>query len=188
MIKANNENVFVGAKVKYKNKEYYVAKVNQKSCYICDLNKKELEKENVILGETDRKIYNKFTDLMKSPRVNGKKVTYEELFIFEKEIGKKEEMDKIEEHKKKTKIKIPLVAERKILELLNNKRKGKPWMYRNTINKSDLIMLGANEEGICLIRYGEDKIFFDTNKRISSYFNEEIHKNGKEIIFPKILN
>lgn len=73
MIKANSENVFVGAKVKYKNKECYVAKVNQKSCYICDLNKEQLERENIATGESERKIYSKFTDLMKSPRVNGKK-------------------------------------------------------------------------------------------------------------------
>lgn len=187
MIKANSENVFVGAKVKYKNKECYVAKVNQKSCYICDLNKEQLERENIATGESERKIYSKFTDLMKSPRVNGKKITYEELFIFDEEINKKEEIEKIEEHRKKTNIKIPLGVERKIVELLRNKNQGKAWRYKNNINKSDLIMLAANEEGVCLIRYGENRIFFDTNRRICSHFNEEIHKNGKEIIFPNFL-
>ena len=43
------------------------------------------------------------------------------------------------------------------------------------------------EDGHILLRLNDAYLFFDINTEVYTRYNKELHKNGKEIIFPETI-
>lgn len=180
----NKQNAFVGAKVERNEdgKTFYVHKINDKTFWGCEKSIAEAEEFNKVGTDSDVKLYKTFTALME--KLNGEKYPYEDFSISDEELKKKERADKLAEIKKTSKKYTSSAVDNTIIGLYRKKVRGESnWGCGITVNKQFIMLLTSNEDGKCVVRVGDDVLFYDVNTKIQRLFDYEKDKNGKEVLY-----
>lgn len=184
LTQVNSNNVFEGAIITDGTNKKYVYKVNKKSMYIGDMPYSELlEKWNKRAKGTTWKEFMK--------RVNGTMVSFEKWQISELDASRKEEFDKINKIKKNQKSILSKEAERQ-LEILYDRylkslegKKGKTnYRFPNGIDGKRFIVIAFNNDRWSLLNIDYVFYFYDLDTKIYIQYDENINKNGKEIVWP----
>lgn len=185
-IKLTAENAFVGAKIKLKDEEFLVVKVNAKSLYITKtfdfLEKWEVRPK----GTKWKDFCNRYDAFM---------VKYGDYTITEEEVKRKEEVAKIEENKS---LNLMTPAAEKIARGLwtqiVKKSKGNPYKgFRSPFddgNNSYVIIADNVEKEIVLVHNLANPtggyFFYKPPTREFAPFSKEENKKGNEILWPTI--
>lgn len=184
MVRCNSENVFPSAKIyqgKSTDTHFYVYKVNSKSMYIGTETYEEIMRrwESRIKGHTWKK-------LMDS--VKAKMVKYDDFYITEDESERKKTFNKIKEVKEGQKRYLNRTGENLVSKIYENKfLKGKNYKFPIETNGHKVVMVVANNERNVLLNIDGELIFFDIDKGIYIPYVKSLHKNGKELIWPKSI-
>ena len=170
----NKENAFVGAIVRYKDRDFTIIKVNLKTVYISQ-DKELLKKIRLKLKGI------KAIDLIKS---NSVMVDMTEIEIDEKELKKKDIAEKSAELKKKQKRVLSSVAQKyldmKIAKAMNPKDKTGSWKNMFDCGAGSLctILVFNREKKMALISIDGEKYFYVVDLDVYVPFVDAIHKNG----------
>jgi len=193
MEKLTQDNVFVGSIVFRGKEKFYVYKVNAKSLYIGK------EKEKVISNKWENKHYKiKWSDFMS--KNGGEKTPYAGLTISTEEANKKSGFLAIKEARESTRDWLGKAGKKAVKELfemsrdkvsiINGKKvvrqKGKDIrLIRNDVGKNQIYIIKMRDDGHILLRLNDAYLFYDINTEIYTRYNEELHKDGKKIVFPE---
>ncbi len=182
LVKATEENVFVGSIVIRGSSKLYVYKVNAKSLYV------GIEKESKLLEHYEMIKTKGFTYLNYLKKKGAEKVTYDNLLISSEEVSRKEGFLKLKEEREKTKDWLGKAGKKVIIDLMKREKKtGRNiTMFPNEVgsDKIFIIALPENRNGMVLVRFNDAYLFYDTVTEIYTRFKKDIHKSGKTIIFP----
>jgi len=195
LTKATQDNVFLGASIFRGKDKFYVYKVNAKTLYIGEI------EEKVIAGRWEnRPIGQKWIEFMK--KQNAKKVTYDGLTISTEEANKKAGFLAIKEARENTKDWLGKKGKALVKELFRIsrneeviikgkkviKKKGKcVLLLRNDVGNNKIYIIKMRDDGHVLLRLNDAYLFYDINTEVYTRFDKELHKNGKEVIFPKTV-
>lgn len=161
------DNAFVGAKVSHQTEgeNLYVYKVNDKSFYAGAMPWEKVEEFN------DSGDYSTFSKLMEA--VNGKQYQYKDFILVEDKIVAKNQRQYLTEP-----------VENLIKELYDIKQSGKgSWDHSSFVNKVHVILIASNNDGKCVVRSGNDVVFYDIKTGTQKLFNSQKDKFGKKIIW-----
>ena len=184
-MKASKETLFVGANVKFENKDYIVVKINQKTAYITQ--DKELLKR-IRLKLTGVKAL----DMIKQASLM---IDIALMEISDEELKKKDVAEKVAELKKKNKKVLSSVAQKmldtKIAKAINPKDKTMSWKNMFDCGQGNFctILLVNKEKKIALISVEGDKYFYDFGEDVYIKYNPTKHKDGygdKNILWDKV--
>lgn len=192
MEKLTQENAFVGAIVVRGKDKFYVYKANAKSLYI------GTEKESVMAEKfLNKPVGGKITWVQFYTKNDASKVTYDGLTISTEESKKKSGFLAIKEARESMKDWLGKAGKKLVKELFDISRskvskkgrviqKGKSVQFlRNDIGKNKVYIIKMQDDGHILLRLNDAYLFFDIKTEVYTRYNKELHKNGKEIIFPK---
>jgi len=178
LVIANSENVFVGAIVWKNDVRHYVYKVNKKTMYVGETPTEELlkRKEMFPKGTT-------WKEFMK--RTHSSQVNFSGWEVSEEEVLKKEKFEKIAEIKKQTKQLMNSNGEKKVELMYRVYKKGKGnYKAPMEIGSSRVIIVMFTNDNWSVLNIDGKQYIYDLENKIYILFKNEIHKNGKEVIFP----
>jgi len=179
MIKLDSNNAFIGAKVKYQGKDFFILKVNEKSLYMT-ISKEDVEHiEKKPKGLTFKEF---------CTRREIKMYKYEGIEIDEEEAKKKVIVEKIIENKKSnTVLSKELEKEIKMLYKRKFEKKDRRSIWSPIYsNKGDrAIIISAVPGGKLLLNINDNYYFYYLDEEKIFPFKKEIHKDGKNICWPQ---
>ena len=195
LVKVTQDNVFLGAAIFRGKDKFHVYKVNAKTLYIGK------EEEKVIAQKWENRPVGmkwiKFMDKQKA-----EKVSYDGLMISSAEAGKKAGFLAIKEARESMKDWLGKKGRALVKELFEVsrdqvttirgkkvvKKKGKSIQFiRNDVGKNKIYIIKMRKDGHILLRLNDAYLFYDINTEVYTRFDKELHKNGKEIIFPEAV-
>lgn len=181
LIKADSDNTFEGAIVYHGNdtEKNYVYKVNKKSMYVgtTEYNKMMNLWERRVKGMT----WKKFMTLQK-----GQMVQFGTWKISDEEASRKEAFEKINEIKKTQKPAMSKNAEKQISLLYKNFITGKgPYRFVSDIGKDRVVVILFSKDEWAVLNINGVQFLYDLRSNLYIKFNKEIHKKGKEVLWPE---
>ena len=195
LVKVTQDNVFLGASIFRGKDKFYVYKVNAKTLYIGKTEEKVIAQkwENKPVGQK----WIKFMEKQK-----GEKASYDGLTISTAEADKKAGFLAIKEARESMKNWLGKAGQKKVKELFEISRdkkirvgkkikttKGKSVQFlRNDVGKNKIYIIKIRKDGHILLRLNDAYLFYDINTEVYTRFDKELHKNGKEIIFPEAIS
>lgn len=178
LIAANGENTFEGAVVFLNDEKYFVYKANKKSLYIGKTSYREVmsRKDNFPKGTT----FKKFMSL-----VHGEMKKYDDFEISEEDVNRKTSFEKINSLRKLQKTLMSRDLEKKVDELFMKYRKGKGG-YNSPIESvsTRVIVVLFDDSKWAVLNINGKQYLYDLLTRLYIPFDNSIHKNGKEVVFP----
>lgn len=182
LIPVTKENVFINAKVTYKNTIWFVVKVNEKTLYISS-------KSNFISlweNKTLKINWKKFCE-----NNSCKMVKYDNIFINNDEITKgKNFITSIKKNKKKRMLSDSLEKQVKHFykNLFLKSKSGWTTPIEGTDGKT-IVIIKFNSAGQALIRSDKDYFFYDITSNTYTFWRQLGKKReNKEIPWPEIQN
>jgi hypothetical protein len=116
------------------------------------------------------------------------KVSYDGLMISTAEADKKAGFLAIKEARESMKDWLGKSGKKIVAEILERNKKGKPiLLLRNDFGKNKLYVLNIKNNRQLLFRLNDAYLFYDVVTEVYTRYKKELHKNGKEVIFPEIV-
>lgn len=181
LIIANSDNTFEGAIV-YQDKseeKNYVYKVNKKSMYVGK------EEYKSIMDKWDKKpvgtTWKKFMD-----KWHGQMVSFGTWKISEEEASRKDAFEKVNQTRKLQKAPMTKKGEQQVAMLYKVFLKGKGnWKFISEIGSNRIIVVLFTKDEWAFLNVDGSHYLYDIRDNIYIPYKREIHKPGKEVIWPK---
>jgi hypothetical protein len=181
MKKLNPKNVYCGAVVNKGMEELVVYKVNTKSVYAGKVPYFEFlfKWDNRKSGVTQKKFFSS---------IGANIYSYNDLSITTASLEKKSKFDYINEHRQEQDTILSDKERQEMRAVFQEFCNKKGYRTPRHFGAKMVVAVLCNPNGFMLLRVEENWVFWDSKLNLFFPFQKEIHKRGKEVIWPEKIN